>query len=98
MFDATTGHETIPAWSQGSTRPEAEVERKPDLYLHLIHAASGALTVEVVDGVVNSANGSLLLAGRGWFDVTATVRRVVEGRERVFLRLQPAEPWDPGAA
>ncbi len=98
MVDATTGHTTILAWNQGSIGPTADVERPPDLHLHLVHVGSGALTVEVLDGFVDSANGSLFLAARGWFDVTATVRRVVDGRERNYLRLRPAIPRDSGAA
>ncbi len=98
MFDATTGQHTILAWNQGSTGPEADVERPPDLHLRIVHIANSALTVDVVDGIVESANGRLLLAGRGFFEVTATLRRVVDGRERRYLRLRPTVPWGSDAA
>ena len=99
MVDVPDGNETIiPAWTDGRLVAGTKTEQPPDLLLHLVHAGDGILTVEVADGVLGAANSTLLLAGRGAFEVTATFRRLVGERERLYLRLRPATPLGSGAA
>ncbi len=98
MLDVSNGSETVPAWNVASLVPGTRTEQPPDLRLHLVHAASGTLTVEVASGDLDAANGTLLVGDLGEFEVTATLRRLVDGRERVYLRLRSATSWDPGAA
>lgn len=97
MFDIVTVNESIPAWNERRLARGDTTQHAPDLRLQVVHVAGDALTVEIAEGVLDSTDCTLLLAGRGAFEVTASLRRHVDGQERVYLRLRPARSW-AGAA